>query len=64
MNLFGLLLMVLIFGFIEYFSVRLYIKINKDLFWALYHDLIMKEFIDSKGNLTYDVGFWEGSNNE
>lgn len=43
MNFFGFLLMFLIFSCIEYFSVRLYIRINKDLFWDLYHKEIIKE---------------------
>ena len=33
----------LVFFLIEYFTIPLYIKRNKDLFWSLYHDMIIKE---------------------
>lgn len=43
MNTFTVILICLIFTLIEYFTVPLYIKLNKDLFWALYYKDIIKE---------------------
>lgn len=33
----------LIFLLVDYFSTSFYLKCNKDLFWDLYHDKIIKE---------------------
>lgn len=35
---------------IQYFSVRFYIRFNKDLFWALYSNEIIKE-LKKGGNI-------------
>lgn len=43
MEFIGFILCAIIFFFLEYFSVSLYIKINRDLFWELYHKQIIKE---------------------
>lgn len=32
-----------LFSLIDYFTIPLYIKHNKDLFWSLYHDKIISE---------------------
>lgn len=50
MNTFIVILICLIFSLIQYFTVPLYIKLNKDLFWALYYNYIidaLKERCDS-----------------
>ena len=44
MNYFITSLLVCLISFlIQYFSVRLYIRFNKDLFWALYYNEIIEE---------------------
>lgn len=43
MEIFLLIICILVIFLIEYFTIPLYIKHNKDLFWALYHDDILKE---------------------
>ncbi len=43
MEFIGFILMCTIFFILEFFSTRLYIKINRDLFWELYKDDIIKE---------------------
>ena len=44
MNYFITSLFVCLISFlIQYFSVRLYIRFNKDLFWALYYKEIIEE---------------------
>lgn len=37
------LFVCLISVLIQYFSVRLYIRFNKDLFWCLFHKEIIEE---------------------
>lgn len=32
----------LIFLLVDYFTIPFYVKKNKDLFWSLYHDKIIK----------------------
>lgn len=43
MEFIGFVLMCIIFFILDFFSTRLYIKINRDLFWKLYKNDIIKE---------------------
>lgn len=40
-----------VFALIEYFTIPIYIRINKDLFWSLYHKDIIKAFKKKGVNL-------------
>lgn len=43
MEYFLIFICFLVFFLIDYFTIPLYIKHNKDLFWSLYHDKIINE---------------------
>lgn len=43
MTFLGILITFIAIALMDYFSVRLYIKWNKCLFWDLYGDVVLKE---------------------
>lgn len=43
MSFLGTLITCIVIFLIQYFSVRLYVKWNKGLFWDLYGDIVFKE---------------------
>lgn len=54
MEVFLVIICFLVFALIEYFTIPIYIKHNKDLFWSLYHDLIIKELSKNYERLVDD----------
>lgn len=44
----------LVFFLIEYFTIPLYVKHNKELFWSLYSDKIIKEISKNYERLVDD----------